>query len=617
MQNILLQDLYLFIHFHSSRMHVRPLRHLRHFHGPFCSSWTRFRPFFTLPTISTTSSIYPYRNKPHFHAKSPKNRRGISTDIICHLRDVGVTIPGGKTLFDNLGMNFIRGAKIGILGSNGSGKSTLLKIIAGVRSDFDGDRWIKDETRVGYLPQEPVLDPSKTVYENIMDGLTQCQSLMSDFDRISAEMGEPDADFDRLLEEQGELQERIDQLGCWELSHEIDRAMQALRVPPKESSVVTLSGGERRRVALCRLLLEKPDILLLDEPTNHLDATSVAWLEAYLMNYKGTVIAVTHDRYFLDNVVGWILELDRGKTFAYEGNYSKWLEQKQNRLNTQQKSDIVRSKQIAKELEWTRAHQGNKKGNKARTRKLESMDATRQSRITEGQIVIPSGPRLGTKVIRVCNVSKRIPENNRILFEKVNFEVSPNSIVGIVGGNGTGKSTLLKVIAGIEEPDEGFVELGKTVSLGVVSQTRDELHSRKTVYETISQDNDIVELEGGERMHARAYIAAFNLRGPMQERYVATLSGGERNRVHLAQMLLGGHNVILLDEPTNDLDMETLRSLETALAETFEGVALVISHDRYFLDRICTHIIAFEDGKVRFFDGNYSEYERSRSSKKK
>ncbi|KAL0585233.1 hypothetical protein ABG067_004937 [Albugo candida] len=589
----------------------------RHFGGHFCSSWTYLRPTRLLPIISITSSSHTYHSTPSIQAKSPNINRGISTDIICHLRDVGVTIPGGKMLFDNLGMNFIRGAKIGILGSNGSGKSTLLKIIAGVRRDFDGDRWIKAETRVGYLPQEPILDPSKTVYENIMDGLQQCQSLMNAFDKISIDMGEPDADFDRLLQEQGDLQERIDQLGCWELSHEIERAMQALRVPPKDSSVVTLSGGERRRVALCRLLLEKPDILLLDEPTNHLDAASVAWLEAYLMNYKGTVIAVTHDRYFLDNVVGWILELDRGQTFVYEGNYTKWLEQKQNRLNTQQKSDIVRAKQIAKELEWTRTHQGNKKGNKARARKLQSIDATRQSRITEGQIVIPNGPRLGSKVIQVRNVTKRIPENNRILFQKVNFDIPPNSIVGIVGGNGTGKSTLLKVIAGIEMPDEGSVELGKTVSLGVVSQTRDELHSRKTVYETISQDNDIVVLEGGEQIHARAYIAAFNLRGPMQERYVSTLSGGERNRVHLAQMLLGGHNVILLDEPTNDLDVETLRSLETALVETFEGVALVISHDRYFLDRICTHIIAFETEKVRFFDGNYSEYERAKMSKKK
>ncbi|DBA02536.1 TPA: hypothetical protein N0F65_011008 [Lagenidium giganteum] len=543
---------------------------------------------------------------------------GVPGDFVCHLRDVGVTIAGGKKLFDRVSLGFLRGAKIGVLGANGSGKSTLMKIVAGVRTEFDGERWVKDGVRVGYLPQEPQLDPSKNVFENIMDGLKESQDLLQRFDDVSMAMGEPDADFDALLAEQAELQDRIDQLNCWDLTYEVEKAMAALRVPPKHADVEVLSGGERRRVALCRLLLEKPDVLLLDEPTNHLDAESVAWLEEFLQSYKGTVLSITHDRYFLDNVAGWVLELDRGETYAYEGNYTQWLTQRRNRLNMQRKTDAIRAKQIASELEWSRSHQGSKKGSKARLKKLEELEASgfrASSRVEEGQIVIPQGPRLGNKVIKVQNL-KRVLQDEvtgkpRVLFDNLSFEIPPHAIVGIVGGNGTGKTTLFRIITGQEQPDEGHVELGKTVSLGMVSQSRAELSSRKSVYEEISDDNEFIEF-GDDRINTRAYIASFNLRGPMQEKKVQSLSGGERNRVHLAKMLLGGHNVIMLDEPTNDLDVDTLRSLEAALTE-FNGVSMVISHDRWFLDRICTHIIAFEgDGKVVFFDGNYTEYEREK-----
>lgn len=540
---------------------------------------------------------------------------GVPGDFVCHLRDVGVVIPGGKKLFERVSLGFLRGAKIGVLGSNGSGKSTLLKIIAGVRSDFDGERWVKDGFKVGYLPQEPQLDPQKNVYENIMDGLKESQTLLANFDKVSMAMGEPDADFDALLEEQAKLQDQIENLGCWDLSHEVEKAMAALRVPAADADVEVLSGGERRRVALCRLLLEKPDMLLLDEPTNHLDAESVHWLEGFLRKYRGTVLSITHDRYFLDNVAGWVLELDRGDMYVYEGNYTAWLTQRRNRFNMQRKSDVIRANQIASEIAWSREHQGSKKANKARLKKLQDMESAgfrASSRIEDGQIVVPSGVRLGNKVLKVDNLRK-VLDDGRVLFDKLSFEIPPHAIVGIVGGNGMGKSTLFNIIAGIEEPDEGRVELGMTVSLGFVSQSRDELSGRRSVYEEISGDNEFVEI-GGDRINTRAYIASFNLRGDMQEKKVSSLSGGERNRVHLAKMLLGGHNVVMLDEPTNDLDVDTLRSLEAALMD-FNGVSMVISHDRWFLDRICSHIIAFEgDGRVKFFDGNYSEYERERKS---
>uniref|UniRef100_K3WJ47 ABC transporter domain-containing protein n=1 Tax=Globisporangium ultimum (strain ATCC 200006 / CBS 805.95 / DAOM BR144) TaxID=431595 RepID=K3WJ47_GLOUD len=551
---------------------------------------------------------------PASNANSGSNAGGgVPGDFVCHLRDVGVTIPGGKKLFERVSLGFLRGAKIGVLGSNGSGKSTLMKVIAGVSKDHDGERWVKDGLKIGYLQQEPYLDPEKNVYENIMDGLKESQDLLKRFDDVSMAMGEPDADFDALLAEQAELQDKIEHLACWDLSHEVEKAMAALRVPARDADVTVLSGGERRRVALCRLLLEKPDMLLLDEPTNHLDAESVHWLEDFLQTYPGTVLSITHDRYFLDNVAGWVLELDRGETYAYEGNYTKWLQQRRNRFNMQKKTDAIRAKQISSELEWSRNHQGSKKANKARLKKLEDMEASgfkASSRVEEGQIVIPVGPRLGNKVIKAENLKKTL-DDGRVLFSDLSFEIPPHAIVGIVGGNGTGKSTLFKIIAGHEQPDAGRVELGKTASLGFVSQSRDELRSRNSVYEEISGDNEFVEI-GGDRINTRAYIASFNLRGPMQEKKVASLSGGERNRVHLAKMLLGGHNIIMLDEPTNDLDVDTLRSLEAALTE-FNGVSMVISHDRWFLDRICTHILSFEgDGKVLFFDGNYSEFEKDK-----
>jgi energy-dependent translational throttle protein EttA len=551
-------------------------------------------------------------------ASSTNAGGGVPGDFVCHIRDVGVTIPGGKKLFERVSLGFLRGAKIGVLGPNGSGKSTLIKVVAGVTKDFDGERWVKEGLRVGYLPQEPQLDPSKNVFENVMDGLKETTALLTRFDEVSMAMGEPDADFDALLAEQAELQEQIEHHNAWDLTHEVEKTMAALRVPAGDSDVEVLSGGERRRVALCRLLLEKPDMLLLDEPTNHLDAESVAWLEDFLQNYKGTVLSITHDRYFLDNVAGWVLELDRGETYAYEGNYTKWLTQRKNRLNMQRKGDAVRAKQIASELEWSRSHQGSKKASKARVKKLEELEASgakASARLEDGQIVIPVGPRLGDKVIKVENLTKTL-DDGRVLFSNLSFVVPPHAIVGIVGGNGTGKTTLFKIIAGLEEPDQGTVTLGKTVSLGFVSQSRDELSTRHSVYEEISGDNEFIELNG-DRINTRAYIASFNLRGPMQEKKVATLSGGERNRVHLAKMLLGGHNIIMLDEPTNDLDIDTLRSLEAALAD-FNGVSMVISHDRWFLDRICTHILAFEgDGHVSFFDGNYTEYEKDRKSSSK
>ncbi|ETV88201.1 hypothetical protein, variant [Aphanomyces astaci] len=538
---------------------------------------------------------------------------GIPGDFIAHVKELGVSLPNGKKLFENMNLAFLNGAKIGILGSNGSGKSTLMKVIAGVNKDFDGERWTKPGLRIGYLQQEPQLDPNKTVFENVMDGIKESTALLKQFDDVSAAMGEPDADFDKLLDEQAKLQERIELLDCWDLTYEVERAMAALRVPPGDSDVTVLSGGERRRVALCRLVLEKPDILLLDEPTNHLDAESVGWLETYLKSYKGTVLSITHDRYFLDNVAGWILELERGNNYVYEGNYTYFLEQKRNRLSMDKKREAVRSRQLAMELEWVQTHQGNKKGTKARQRQIDELkNDDGFHRQEEGQIVIPRPARLGNKVLVVSNLSKTI--DGKCLIKNLSFEIEPNSIVGIVGPNGAGKSTLFNIIAGEMDADAGSVTLGQTVQMGFVTQSRKELKSRNTVYEEISGDNEFVEVNG-DRINTRAYIASFNLKGQMQEKHVGKLSGGERNRVHLAKMLLGGHNLILLDEPTNDLDVDTLRSLEMALAE-FGGVSMVISHDRWFLDRIATHILAYEgDGHATFFEGNYTEYEATKAKK--
>ncbi|KAF0695573.1 Aste57867_13613 [Aphanomyces stellatus] len=540
---------------------------------------------------------------------------GIPGDFVAHVKGVGVNLPNGKKLFENMNLAFLNGAKIGILGSNGTGKSTLMKVLAGVNKDFDGERWTKPGLRIGYLQQEPQLDPNKTVFENVMDGIKESTDLLKRFDEVSAAMGEPDADFDTLLAEQAELQDKIEHLDCWDLTYEVERAMAALRVPPGDSDVTVLSGGERRRVALCRLVLEKPDMLLLDEPTNHLDAESVGWLETYLKNYKGTVLSITHDRYFLDNVAGWILELERGNNYVYEGNYSYFLDQKRQRLNMDNKREALRAKQLANELEWVQSHQGNKKGSKARQRQIDDLRKDDGfHRQEEGKIVIPRGVRLGNKVLEVSNVSKTI--DGKVLLKNVSFEVQPKSIVGIVGPNGAGKSTLFNIITGQMDADAGSVAVGKTVQMGFVTQSRKDLKGRNTVYEEISGDNEFVEING-ERINTRAYIASFNLRGPMQEKHVAKLSGGERNRVHLAKMLLGGHNVILLDEPTNDLDVDTLRSLEMALAE-FDGVSMVISHDRWFLDRIATHILAYEgDGHATYFEGNYTEYEAMKAKASK
>ncbi|EQC33183.1 hypothetical protein SDRG_09167 [Saprolegnia diclina VS20] len=536
---------------------------------------------------------------------------GTPGDFVAHVKSVGVTLPNGKKLFENINLGFLNGAKIGILGSNGTGKSSLMKVLAGVTKEFEGERWCKPGLRIGYLQQEPYLDPTKNVFENVMDGIKETTALLTRFDEVSVAMGEPDADFDKLLDEQAALQEQIEALDCWDLTYEVERAMAALRVPAGDSDVTVLSGGERRRVALCRLLLEKPDILLLDEPTNHLDAESVAWLEAYLKNYKGTVLSITHDRYFLDNVAGWILELERGAYFVYEGNYSYFLGQKKNRLNMDKRREAIRARQLAQELEWVQTHQGNKKGSKARQKQIDELKGDGGFHtMDEGQILIPRGARLGNKVMTINNVSKTL--DGKVLLDNVNFEVEPKSIVGIVGPNGAGKSTLFNIITGNLEPDAGNVTLGKTVSLGFVSQSRGDLRGVNTVYEEISGDNEFVEVNG-ERINTRAYIASFNLKGPMQEKKVSQLSGGERNRVHLAKMLLGGHNVILLDEPTNDLDVDTLRSLEMALVD-FDGVSLVISHDRWFLDRIATHILSYDgSGKATYFSGNYSEFEAARA----
>ncbi|RHY05731.1 hypothetical protein DYB36_003729 [Aphanomyces astaci] len=517
---------------------------------------------------------------------------GIPGDFIAHVKDLGVSLPNGKKLFENMNLAFLNGAKIGILGSNGSGKSTLMKVIAGVNKDFDGERWTKPGLRIGYLQQEPQLDPNKTVFENVMDGIKESTALLKQFDDVSAAMGEPDADFDKLLDEQAKLQERIELLDCWDLTYEVERAMAALRVPPGDSDVTVLSGGERRRVALCRLVLEKPDILLLDEPTNHLDAESVGWLETYLKSYKGTVLSITHDRYVVKTRDG---ALERGNNYVYEGNYTYFLEQKRNRLSMDKKREAVRSRQLAMELEWVQTHQGNKKGTKARQRQIDELK-------NDGI----------NWVLVVSNLSKTI--DGKCLIKNLSFEIEPNSIVGIVGPNGAGKSTLFNIIAGEMDADAGSVTLGQTVQMGFVTQSRKELKSRNTVYEEISGDNEFVEVNG-DRINTRAYIASFNLKGQMQEKHVGKLSGGERNRVHLAKMLLGGHNLILLDEPTNDLDVDTLRSLEMALAE-FGGVSMVISHDRWFLDRIATHILAYEgDGHATFFEGNYTEYEATKAKK--
>lgn len=521
--------------------------------------------------------------------------------------------PGGRETLKDIWLSFYPGAKIGIIGPNGSGKSTLLKIMAGIDKDFIGESWSADGMKVGYLPQEPELDPKLDVFGNVMGGLAETKDLLDRFDALSARFAEEmsEDEMNALIAEQGELQEKIDLIDAWDLPRKVEIAMDALRCPPADADVTMLSGGERRRVALCRLLLQKPDLLLLDEPTNHLDAESVAWLERYLKEYAGTVVLVTHDRYFLDNLVSWILELDRGQGIPYEGNYSSWLEQKQKRLETEQKQETGRQKQLARELEWIRqAPKARQAKNKARIQAYETLLSQDYDKGKgDGAITIPAGPRLGDVVVEAENLAKAF--GDRLLIDNLDFRLPKGGIVGVIGANGAGKSTLFKMITGQENPDKGKLKVGETVVLGYVDQSRDSLSATKTVWEEISGGHDEITL-GKQTIPSRAYCGLFNFKGPDQQKKVGQLSGGERNRVHLAKMLQTGANVILLDEPTNDLDVETLRSLEEALID-FAGCAIVISHDRWFLDRIATHILAFEgDSQVVWFEGNYQSYEEDR-----
>jgi len=529
------------------------------------------------------------------------------------MKQLSKTFQGGRELLKNISLSFFPGAKIGVLGANGAGKSTLLKIMAGLETEFNGEAWSAEGARVGFLPQEPELDPGKDVEANVMDGVGEVKDLIDRFNEVSAKFAEPldDDEMNALLEEQGELQEKIDAANGWEIERTVEMAMDALRCPPGDADVTKLSGGEKRRVALCRLLLQKPDLLLLDEPTNHLDAESVAWLELHLQEYPGTVVAITHDRYFLDNVAGWILELDRGHGIPYEGNYSSWLEQKRKRLEQAEKQEVARQRTLANELEWIqqspRARQAK---SKARITAFEKLQAEAAEKTPDtAQIIIPQGPRLGNLVIEATDLQKGF--DDRLLLEDLSFKLPPGGIVGIIGPNGAGKTTLFKMISGDEEPDRGAIRFGDTVRLGYVDQSREELDADKTVWEEISEGLDEVDL-GHRTMQSRAYVSQFNFRGPDQQKKVGQLSGGERNRVHLAKVMKSGANVIMLDEPTNDLDVDTLRALEEALL-AFPGCALITSHDRWFLDRIATHIIAFEgDSQVVWYEGNYDDYEEDR-----
>lgn len=524
------------------------------------------------------------------------------------MKDLSKTWPGGKQVLKNIWLSFFPGAKIGVLGPNGAGKSTLLKIMAGLDTDFQGEAWAADGVRVGYLEQEPKLDPTKTVMENVMDGVAPIRDLMKKYEEVNMKFADPDADMDALLAEQAELQEKIDACNGWELERTLEVAMDALRCPPGDWSVDKLSGGEKRRVALCRLLLSKPDLLLLDEPTNHLDAESVEWLQRHLKDYNGTIVMVTHDRYFLDNVTGWILELDRGEGIPYEGNYSSWLEQKEKRLAQEEREENARQRTMKEELEWIRqSPKARQAKSKARITAYEELvNRSGKQEITTAKIVIPVAERLGDVVIKAEHLAKAFDE--KVLFDDLNFNLPAGGIVGVIGPNGAGKTTLMRLITGQDKPDNGQLIIGSTVSLGYVDQSREALDDNKTVWEEISGGLDIIKL-GKREVPSRSYVATFNFKGGDQQKKVGQLSGGERNRVHLAKMLQKGANVILLDEPTNDLDVDTLRALEEALLE-FAGCAVVTSHDRWFLDRIATHILAFEgDSQVVWFEGNYAEYE--------
>ena len=533
--------------------------------------------------------------------------------FILTMRDLRRVHPPDKEVLRGINISMFPGAKIGVLGANGSGKSTLLRIIAGEDDGYQGECRVTPGFTVGYLPQEPALDPAKDVLGNVTDGVAPTKALLDRFEQVCAAMGEPDADFDALLAEQAELQDRIDAVNGWDLDRQLEIAMDALRLPPAEADVTKLSGGERRRVALCRLLLSKPDLLLLDEPTNHLDAESVAWLERHLQEYPGTVVAVTHDRYFLDNVAGWILELDRGRGIPWEGNYSSWLAQKEQRLAQEEKADEARRRTLQRELEWIRmAPRARQAKGKARINAYEQLVAEAEAaerRADRLQISIPPGPRLGDLVVECDHLRKGY--GDRLLIDDLSFSLPRGGIVGVVGPNGAGKTTLFRMLVGQEQPDGGELKVGPTVRFAYVDQSRESLDPAKTVYEEITGGVDHVKV-GDREVHGRAYVAGFNFKGSDQQKRVGDLSGGERNRLHLAKALLMGGNVLLFDEPTNDLDVDTLRALEEALL-AFPGCAVVISHDRWFLDRIATHVLAFEgDSEVVWFEGNFSDYEKDR-----
>lgn len=537
----------------------------------------------------------------------------MAAQYIYVMQNLTKVFPGGKELFKGITLSFLPGAKIGVLGVNGAGKSTLLKIMAGWDKDFNGEAWAAEGVNVGYLEQEPQLDTSKNVMENIMDGLGETRDLLKHFEEVSMKFGEEmtDDEMNALIEEQAELQEKIDACNGWDIERTIEIAMDALRCPPSDADVSKLSGGEKRRVALCRLLLQKPDMLLLDEPTNHLDAESVAWLEKHLQEYRGTVVMVTHDRYFLDNVTGWILELDRGQGIPYEGNYSSWLEQKQKRIEQESREESARQKTLSNELEWI---QKNPKARQAKSKARinaydELLNAATRDKITQAYINIPMNERLGDLVIEATDISKSY--GDKVLIDNLSFKIPKGAIVGIIGPNGAGKTTLFRMISGQEIPDTGTIRIGDTVELGYVDQSRDSLNADKNVWEEISDGLDMIEL-GKKTIPSRAYVGQFNFKGGDQQKKVGQLSGGERNRVHLAKMLKKGGNVILLDEPTNDLDVDTLRSLEDGIM-AYPGCVLVTSHDRWFLDRLATHILAYEgDGHVEWFEGNFDDYEKDK-----